>query len=532
MRKLDRCTVNTTFGLKCGSEVQGQVQTLIIAPHRLAMVDHAKMLEKYFTQVVKTAFNDSKTTDKSESKIQAEAGAKLHDKINSKAIKKAVYDDICLKIGKEASKTMAATFDLKWLDKAFLDVDIKNLQHKKDVLRFIDPKKYVKHAYSYDIGGKVKYNKKMFGPGIGNIKLTAKLTAKAVTDPKTDGEILGKAVDLAFDAEMKIVVKKITAAMGDAERMVERAKTDKEKESCVKRTEDVVKSFLASIEKNVATGIGDRVYQLAKTMGSRRTAKILNGLTIGISIVGLAASITLMIVPIGGVGGAITAVALTKTIFNSVKGLLSAYNNLQKLHKDATKELKKLLAAIKKMVSEYKKNEVKLETQREKVIDGLMVNWDDVVKALDGFRLAVSTFIQKAADLEKEIQKIIKQGEKANEKIVVEFMKDIPNEVQMREDLDKLHKILAPVLTKDKERKQMVDLAGSGVEACTKAYNIEKEIRGKLKASKKEHRLLGALGTVIMTQVPNLGVMFDSESTKMQKLGEVLKVVALPLKAL
>jgi len=532
VRKLDRCAVTTTYSLKCGVESRADVETMIIAPHRLAMDKHVTTLEKYFTQVVKKAWDDSKTTDKSEKKIQAEAGAKIHEKVSSKAIKKAVFDEICLNVGKAASKTMRDTFDLSWLKSASLDVDIKNLQHKKDVLRFIDPKKYVKHNYKFDIGSKIRYDATLFGPNIGKIKLDAKLVAKAVTDPRTDGEILGKAVDLAFADEMKSVVKQINKAMVDAEKLVKAARSDKEKAKAVAMTETLVKGYLASIQANVSTGISERVYQLAKTMGSRRTAKILNGLSISLSIVGLAASITLMIVPIGGIGGAVTAAALIKTIFSSVKSLVSAYNDLQKLHKDATKELKKLLKALDKMLAEYKKNGPKLETQRDKVIDGLLVCWDDVVGALDGFRLAISTFVQKATDLEQEIQKIIKKGEKANEKIVAEFMKDIPNEDQMRKDLDKLHKILEPVITKDKERKQAVDRAGAGLEACKQAYDIEKTMRKQLKASKTELRVLGALGKVIMTQVPNLKTMFSSESTNMQKLGEVLKVAALPLKAL
>ena len=258
------------------------------------------------------------------------------------------------------------------------------------------------------------------------------------------------------------------------------------------------------------------------------------GLSIALSIVGLAASITLLVVPVGGIGGAVAAVSLIKTIANGVKSLVAVYNTIQKLNKDAQKQLDKLLAAIKKMADEFDKNGAKLQvdSEREKTVIGLGVCWEEVVSALGDYRLAVSTLIQKVQQINKDIEKIIKDGAKANEKIVAEFMKDIPNEEQMRKDLDKLNKILEPILKKDKEREVIENQVAASLNVCKEAHGIEKTMRNQIKASKAELKFANALGTLIMSQLPSLTKIFGAESTRMEKLEEMLKAVTAPLAAL
>ena len=532
VRKLDRCTLTTEISLSCTKEAEAQMQVIITKAHRTVMDEYLKAQEKYFSQIIKKAFNTRNSKDISQSKIQKEAGEAIHERINSKYIKNIYYSKIDLRIANEAQKKLQDKFDIKWVDKASFNVKIKNLQHKKDVVRFFDPKKYVKHNYSYNIGGKISYNQALFGPNIGKIKLNAKLTAKCVTDPKTDGEIVAKAMNSAFDAEMKSVVKKINAAMADAKKMVQKARNDRDKTSSVTYTENNVRTFLMDIQENVTQGIHERVNQLAKAKKSRRTAKIKAGMNITVSIVGLGASITLMFVPVGGIGGAITAVALTKNILGLVKSLVSTVNTLQKLNQDVKKKMKALLKAVETLVSEYKKNKARLATDKDSVIDGLLVCWDDVIDARRAFRLSVSAFIAKASELEKEIQKIIKKGEAANKKIVQEFMKDIPNEEQMRSDLDKLHKILAPVLTKDRERNEAIRISSDGINACSEAEKIEKKFRKALGASKKAHAAQGVVDTLIMSQLPNFKKLFSSQSNKLDRVEEILKIVKAPLAAL
>jgi hypothetical protein len=534
VRKLDRCLVTTTFGYECDSEAQKPMQTMIVKHHRNVIQELEDRLVKEFSKVVDDAWKAGDKQGKDAEKIQKGAGAKIHAKVNEKYIRGWALDLINLRVANEAVKDRNIRWNQSSMKSASLKVDIKNLQHQKDVLRFFDPNKYIKVPYNNKIGKDIKYDKDLFGDFVSKIDVSAKVVAKAVTDVKTDTAILSKAVKDAFDEEMETVVKKIQDAMGDAEKLVKKAKTDKEKENSVKYTEKVIKNYLGEIEKNVANGIGERIYQLAKTMGKRRSANMMAGVSIALSIVGLAASITLLVVPVGGIGGAVAAVSLTKTILNGIKSLVAVYNTIQKLHKDARKQLDKLLAASKKMVDEYKKNKAKLEneSQREKALDDLWVYWNDVVNALSDYRLAVSTLIQKVQNTEKDIKKTIKDGEKANEKIVAEFMKDVPNEEQMRKDLDKLHEILKPVLTLDAEQKSIIALAASSLNACKEAHGIEKKMRDQIKASKAEKKALDALGTLIMSQVPSLTKTFGSEASKMDKLEQVLKAVTLPLAAL
>ncbi|MBI9082395.1 MAG: hypothetical protein JEZ11_02280 [Desulfobacterales bacterium] len=534
IRKLDRCTVTTTFSYECDSEVQKEMAVIITKHHRRVVQDLENELVRNFSQVVKTAASDK---NKNPEKIQKEAGAKIHAMVNEKHIRHAIEASIFFSVKDEAASSLKEKWNPKWEKSASLKIDIKNLQHQKDVLRFFDSNKYIRIKYDNkkgQIGKRIDYDNALFGDFFKKIEVTAKVTAKAVVDVKTDTVILTKAVDGAFDDEMDRVTKKIQEAMNDAKKLVQKAKTDKEKESAVKYTETAVKTYLGEIEKNVAKGVGDRIYELAKTMGKRRSANIQAGVTIALSIVGLAVSITLLVVPVGGIGGAVAAVSLTKTILNGVKSLVSVYNTVQKLNKDAQKQLKKLLDAIKKMADEYKKNgaKLKIESERVKTVIGLGVCWEEVVSALGDYRLAVSTLIQKVQNIEKDIQKIIKDGEKANEKIIAEFMKDIPNEEQMRKDLDKLNKILEPVLTKDKERKHIIDQAAASLNVCKEAHKIEKQMRDQIKASKAELKFTNLLGTMIMSQLPSLTKIFGAESTRMEKLEEVLKAVTAPLAAL
>jgi hypothetical protein len=532
VRKLDRCTVSTEIKLNCDKEVETEMQVIMTKAHRTAMLEYLKDQEKFFAQVIRRAHLSRNTKEISQKKIQAEAGSAIHERVNAKYIKNVYYSMIDLRIANEATKKLKEKFDIKWVDKASFNVKIKNLQHKKDVLRFFDSKKYVKHGYKFNIGGKINYDTDLFGPNIGKIKLDAKLTAKCVTDPKTDGEIVAKAMNSAFDEEMKSVVKKINSAMSDAKKLVKNAKNDRDKKNSVSYTQNLVRSYLMDIQVNATAGIQERVRQLAKAKKSRRTAKIMAGMNISVSIVGLGASITLMFVPVGGIGGAVTAVALTKNILGLVKSLVSAVNTLQRLNQDVKKKLKILLKAVEKMVSEFNKNKNKLETDKDSVIDHLLVCWDDVIDARRAFRLSVSAFVQKASDLEKEIQKIIRKGETANKKIVQEFMKDIPNEEQMRKDIDKLQKILTPVLTKDRERDEAIKISSDGINACSLAEKIEKDFRKKLAASKKVHAALGFVDKLVKTQVPSFKKLFSAQSTKLERVEEILKIVKAPLAAL
>jgi hypothetical protein len=537
IRKLDRCKVTTTFSYECDSEVQKPMQTMITKHHRDVIQWLEDRLVKDFSDVVDTAWKAADKQDKE--KVQKEAGAKIHAKVNEKYIRGMALDMINMRVANEAVKDRNLQWKWKesWMKSAALKVDVKNLQHQKDVLRFFDSNKYFKVAYTGNkgkIGDRINYDKTLFGNFLKDIKVTAKVTAKAATDVKTDKVILDKAVSGAFDEEMDRVTKKIQDDMDDAVKLVNKAKTNREKESAVKNTESAIKKYLGEIEKNVVKGIGDLIYQLAKTMGARRSANMMAGVSIALSVVGLAASITLLVVPVGGIGGAVAAVSLTKTILNGIKSIASAYNNVQKLNKDAQKQLTKLLAATKKMVDEYKKNKTKLEdeSKKEKVLDDLWDYWNAVVNALSDYRLAVSTLVQKVQNHEKDINKIIKDGEKANKKIVDEFMKDIPNEEQMRDDINKLHKILEPVYTLEEEQKRIINLAASSLNACKEAHGIEKTMRDQIKASKVEKKALDALGSLIMSQLPSLTATFGKESSNMDKLEQVLKAVTLPLAAL
>lgn len=534
VRKLDRCLVTTTFNYECDVEAQKPMQVMIARHHRNVIQELEDRLVKEFSGIVDDACKSADKQGKDTEKIQKDAGTKIHAKINEKYIRGWALDLINMRVANEAVKTQNLKWQQSWMKSAALKVDIKNLQHQKDVLRFFDSNKYIKVPYNNKIGRDIRYDKALFGDFVSKIEVSAKVVAKAVTDVKTDTAILSKAVKDAFDEEMDSVAKKIQGAMDDAAKLVQKAKNDKEKKSAVKHTESAIKNYLGEVEKNVAKGIGDRICELAKTMGKRRSANMMAGVSIALSIVGLAASITLLVVPVGGIGGAVAAVSLTKTILNGIKSLAAVYNTIQRLNKDARKELNKLLAATQKMVDEYKKNKSKLEmeSQREKVLNDLWSDWDAVVNALSDYRLAVSTLIQKVQNTEKDIDKIIKQGEKANEKIVAEFMKDIPNEEQMRKDLDKLHKILAPVLTLDKEQKQIIALASSSLNACKEAHGIEKTMRDQIKASKAEKKTLDTLGALIMSQVPSMTKTFGKESSNMDKLEQLLKAVTLPLAAL
>ena len=532
IRKLDRCTVTTEISLNCDPQVESAMQAIVTEAHQTAMLEYLSAQEKHFSDIIQKAYKKSQTQEISQSKIQQEIGGLIHERVNTKYIKNVYFSMIGLRIANKATSKLKDKFDIKWVDKASFSVKIKNLQHKKDVVRFFEPKKYVKHSYSYDIGGKINYDKELFGPNISKVKLEAKLTAKSVTDPKTDGEIVAKAMNSAFDTEMKAVVKKINAAMADAKKMVLKAKTDRAKADNVKYSENLVRSYLSAIQGNVSQGIQERVNQLAKAKKSRRTAKIIAGMNITVSIVGLGASVALMFVPVGGIGGAITAVALTKNILGLVKSLVSTVNTLQKLHQDVKKKMKALLNAIKTLNSEYNKNKAKLATDKDSVIDGLLVCWDDVIDARRAFRLAVSAFINKASELEKKIQKIIKKGEAANKKIVQEFMKDIPNEKQMRKDLKKLQNILAPVLTKDKERNEAIKISSDGINACNAAEKIEKTFRKELAASKLSHSAQKTVSALFKSQVPSFKTLFSSESTKLDRVEEILKIVKAPFMAL
>lgn len=534
IRKLDRCQVTTTFVYECDGEAEKAMQTMITKHHRNVIQWLEDRLVKEFSGVVDEAWKAADKQGKDKEKVQKDAGAKIHAKVNENYIRGMALDLINGRVANEAVKDRNLRWNQAWMKSAALKVDIKNLQHQKDVLRFDDPNKYIKVSYSFDIGKKVVYDQKLFGDFVKKIKVNAKVVAKAITDVNTDTVILTKAVNGAFEDEMGSVVKKIKAAMDDAEKLVKKAKTDKEKESAVKYTERAIKTYLGEVEKNVAKGISDRIYELAKTMGKRRSANMMAGLSIALSIVGLAASITLLVVPVGGIGGAVAAVSLIKTITNAVKSLVAVYNTIQKLNKDAQKQLDKLLAAIKKMDDEFKKNgpKLKLDSEREKTVIGLGVCWEEVVSALGDYRLAVSTLIQKVQQINKDIEKIIKDGAKANEKIVAEFLKDIPNEEQMRKDLDKLNKILEPILKKDKEREVIENQVAASLNVCKEAHGIEKIMRDQIKASKADLKFTNALGTMIMSQLPSLTKIFGDESTRMEKLEEVLKAVTAPLAAL
>ena len=194
VRKLDRCTVTTEISLSCDPEVESAMQVIVTEAHRTAMLEYRSEQEKYFSDKIQKAYNKSRTQEISQSKIQQEVGGLIHERVNTKYIKNVYFSMICLRIANKATKELKDKFDIKWVDKASFNVKIKNLQHKKDVVRFFDPKKYVKHSYSYNIGGKISYDQELFGPNIGKVKLDAKLTAKSVTDPKTDGEIVAKGV--------------------------------------------------------------------------------------------------------------------------------------------------------------------------------------------------------------------------------------------------------------------------------------------------------------------------------------------------
>ena len=534
IRKLDRCLVTTTFSYECDSEAEKAMKAMITKHHGDVIQWLEDRLVKEFSDAVDQAWKAAYKQGKDEEKVQKEAGAKIHAKVNEKYIRGLALDMINMRVANQAVKDRNLRWNQAWMKSAALKVDIKNLQHQKDVLRFFDPKKYITVSYRKAVGKSVNYDHALFGDFVDKIAVAAKVTAKAVTDVATDKAILTKAVNGAFDDEMDSVVKKIKAAMDDAEKLVKKAKTDKEKESAVKYTERAIKTYLGEVEKNVAKGISDRIYELAKTMGKRRSANMMAGLSIALSIVGLAASITLLVVPVGGIGGAVAAVSLTKTILNGVKSLVAVYNTIQKLNKDAQKQLKKLLAAIKKMADEYKKNGAKLqiESERVKTVVGLGVCWEEVVSALGDYRLAVSTLIQKVQQINKDIEKIIKDGEKANEKIVAEFMKDIPNEEQMRKDLDELNKILEPIREKDKDREVIEKQVAASLNVCKEAHGIEKQMRDQIKASKAELKFTNALGTMIMSQLPSLTKIFGAEATRMEKLEEVLKAVTAPLAAL
>ena len=186
---------------------------------------------------------------KTRKKFRRRPGAKIHAKVNEKYIRGAALDMINMRVANEAVKDRNLRWNEAWMKSAALKVDIKNLQHQKDVLRFDDPNKYIKVPYSFDIGKKVVYDQNLFGDFVKKIKVSAKVVAKAITDVKTDTVILTKAVNGAFDDEMDSVVKKIKAAMDDAEKLVKKAKTDKEKQSAVKYTERAIKTYLGEVEK-------------------------------------------------------------------------------------------------------------------------------------------------------------------------------------------------------------------------------------------------------------------------------------------